>query len=247
MKKILLLSTFLFSISAFASENVNIYGKFGVDTYSRFSNTSDIDSDGLEMGLGYPKKGKVGYGIFLEATKNITPKLELGAGIGYIARKSTNTSSVSGVGTLSNGTNTINSTTYDYYKAERYNSFPLYMTLKYNFDTNSNFKPYIKADLGYSFNKIKSSMNVKEKEYTGGVITEESEYKVGLKAKNGLYAGIGVGVEYNNFLAELSYVHTSAKINATYIGTDFPTGSETRTYKQNNKAVRLLIGYKFSY
>lgn len=248
MKKILMLPIFLFSISVFATENINIYGKLGLDIHSRFSNTSDIDpEDGFEYGLGYPKKGKIGYGLFLEATKNMTSKLELGLGVGYIQRKGTNASHLSG-DSYSHGIGpTQVGKTHDYYKAERYSSFPLYMTLKYNFDVESDFKPYIKADLGYSFNKIKSSMNVKQIEYINGVQNSEDQYSVGLKVKNGLYTGIGVGVEYNNFLAELSYVHTSAKLNATYTGSDFSTGSETRTYKQNNSAVRLLIGYKFSY
>lgn len=113
------------------------------------------------------------------------------------------------------------------------NSIPLYVTGKYKFDTGSDIKPYIKADLGYSFNKIKKSMTVTEKKLTTG---ETETYTEGLKAKNGLYAGVGVGVEYNNVTADLSYVLTQSKIK-----------DEDDSYKANNGAVRLTVGYKFAF
>lgn len=245
MKKLLIL---LISLSTVASaQNINLYGKFGFDFNSRYSNTSEIDEeDGLEMGLGFPKKGKNSLGIFLEATKNITPNFELGIGLGYIDRKGSNTEILTGKSTeeINGKTNTYY--TYDKYKAPRYNSFPLYITAKYNFNVESNLRPYIKFDLGYSINKIKSSINAQSIEYKD-VPKVEEEYKIGLKAKNGLYTGIGAGLEYNNFLVELAYIHTNAKIKATWTGDDFIGGKSTETFKQKNAALRLLVGYKFNF
>ena len=48
-------------------------------------------------------------------------------------------------------------------------------------------KPYLKADLGYSFNTN--------------------------KANNGMYYGAGVGVSYNNFNVDLMYKENKSKIN----------------------------------
>lgn len=105
-----------------------------------------------------------------------------------------------------------------------YNSIPLYLIAKYNFNLDSNFKPYVKADLGYSFNKGK---------YTFKLDNEETK----AKAENGLYAGVGVGLEYNNFLTELSYTLTKSKLK-------WDNGEKD---KYDNRAVRLSVGYKFNF
>ena len=66
------------------------------------------------------------------------------------------------------------------------NSIPVYLTTKYTFDTGS-VKPYLKADLGYSFNTN--------------------------KANGGLYYGAGVGVSYNNFNVDLMYKENKSRID----------------------------------
>ena len=70
---------------------------------------------------------------------------------------------------------------------KNYNSFPLYGTAKYTFDTQTAVKPYVKGDLGYSFNNGNHDYGRLGK----------------FKAKNGLYYGVGGGVNYNNFNVEL--------------------------------------------
>lgn len=70
---------------------------------------------------------------------------------------------------------------------EAYNSVPVYLTTKYTFNTGMETKPYLKADLGYSFNTN--------------------------KANNGMYYGAGVGVSYNNFNVDLMYKENKSKIN----------------------------------
>ena len=83
---------------------------------------------------------------------------------------------------------------------------------------------------------MKKSMTVTGKELTTGEPVRAT-YE-GLKAKNGLYAGVGVGLEYNNVTADLSYVFTGAKYKYT-------DGSDSD--KANNGAVRLTVGYKFAF
>ena len=56
--------------------------------------------------------------------------------------------------------------------------------MKYSFDTGD-VKPYLKGDLGYSFNTN--------------------------HAKNGFYYGAGVGVSFNNFNVELMYKENKSR------------------------------------
>lgn len=215
MKKILLALFVVGSVSSLAMGDFNIYGKFGVDLTSKFSKIKD--SDGVALPL--PTKAKSGYSFFLEGTTNVTPNTELGLGIGYTARKGRNVSYIDN--TFSAQPELITG------RMVSYNSIPLYLIAKYNFETGTGFKPYIKLDLGYSFNKI-NKIDV----YSNGTKVEGSDGKM----KNGLYTGIAIGVEYNNFLTELSYHLTKSKWVDEY-----------DKDKYDNKAVRLSVGYKFNF
>ena len=218
MKKVLLGLFALASVSAVAAEGVNVYGRLGYDVYSHYNKIVDEDNGETVV----KAKGKVAPSIALEVTKDLGSNFEAGLGLGYVWH----------------GKRDYKETDDgDEYTAKipAINSIPLYVTGKYKFDTGSDIKPYVKADLGYSFNKMKKSMAVTEKNLaTGETVTATVE---GLKAKNGLYAGIGAGVEYNNVTADLSYVFTGAK----YKDIDGDTA------KANKGALRLTVGYKFAF
>ena len=62
---------------------------------------------------------------------------------------------------------------------EAYNSIPVYGTAKFNFPVGGEVKPFLKADLGLSFNT--------------------SDYD------SGMYFGMGGGLEYQNFVFDLMY------------------------------------------
>ena len=192
MKKVLLGLFALASVSAVAAEGVNVYGRLGLDVYSRYQK--------IEESSVLKTKGKVAPSIAVEVTKDLGSNFEAGLGLGHVW----------------NGKRNM---TGDYEKIEAIRSIPLYVTTKYKFDAGSDVKPYVKADLGYSFNQMK-----------------KNDYD--LKAKNGLYAGIGAGVEYNNVTADLSYVFTGAKYKDTEDGD---------TAKANKGALRLTVGYKFAF
>ena len=193
MKKVLLGLFALASVSAVAAEGVNVYGRLGLDVYSHYDKVTE---DGEVVAKA---KGKVAPSIAVEVTKDLGSNFEAGLGLGHVW----------------NGKRNL---TESDEKIEAIRSIPLYVTTKYKFDAGSDVKPYVKADLGYSFNQIK-----------------KNDYD--LKAKNGLYAGVGAGVEYNNVTADLSYVFTGAKYK-------FEDGG---TYKANKNAVRLTVGYKFAF
>ncbi|MDY4011888.1 MAG: outer membrane beta-barrel protein [Fusobacterium gastrosuis] len=212
MKKLLLAIFALTTISSFAEGNFNLYTKVGVDLSSKFSKFIDDP---------IPLKAKHAYSFFLEGTKNITPNLEIGTGLGYIARKGKDYSFIDD-GTRIHG------------ELPTYNSIPLYLTTKFNFETGNELKPFIKADLGYSFNKLK---NKTEYEDGKAVVYDNINSFDFSKATNGLYAGIGIGTEYKNFVIDLSYTLTKSKIKWT----------DGSSEKYNNKAIRLSVGYKFNF
>ena len=183
----------------------------GINVYGKFgvdvvSRFNKISEEGETL---IKSRGKVAPAIFLEATKNVTPDFEAGLGVGYIWRGKEN---------------------FEFEDSDDK------VTGKYNFNLNSEIKPYVKADLGYSFNRAKKSTGTDLDKMTNTV----EDFSEKIKFKNGLYASVGVGLEYRNFVTELAYVHTTAKIKW-----DDEDGSDTERY--NNNALRLTVGYKFNF
>lgn len=213
MKKLLLVLFVVSAVSSLAAGDFNVYGKFGADLSSKFKDLSEGEKI-------YPTKAKSGYSFFLEGTTTVAPNAEFGAGIGYISRKGKNFSYYDDFHTPARRISG---------RAASYNSIPLYLTAKYNFNTGT-FNPYIKFDLGYSFNKLNNENEYKEKTK----ITYDVDFS---KVTNGLYTGLSVGVEYNNFLTELSYTYTKTKLK----------WQDGDSAKWDNKTIRLSVGYKFNF
>ena len=112
-----------------------LIGLFLVASLSAFSANQVVElKGGVDFGGEYDYddiwsagKAKTGLEIGAEYRYNVYPGLELGGGLAFQGHKK-----------LKNG-------------GERFNSVPLYATMKYSFDTGD-VKPYLKGDLGYSFN-----------------------------------------------------------------------------------------------
>jgi hypothetical protein len=104
-----------------------------------------------------------------------------------------------------------------------YDSVPLYLTAKYNFMTDSNIKPYLKANLGYSFNFNSSDADVAGTSYSTSV-------------DDGLYWAAGAGMEYDNFTVDLMYAVNKAK-----------SSEDSYSYKHDNDYDRVVlsVGYIF--
>ena len=107
---------------------------------------------------------------------------------------------------------------------KNYNSVPVYATAKYTFDTQTVVKPYVKGDLGYSFNSGNHDYGVLGK----------------FKAKNGLYYGVGGGINYNNVNVELMYKENQGEYK--YEG---PVVVNSK-YDANYRRVSLGVGYNFN-
>ena len=169
-----------------------LLGLFLVLGAAAYANSTIELKGALDVGNKYhfentSVKGKGGSGeIGAEYSYEVTPGLEIGGGAAYQFHDELKD-----------------------YTGNMYNSVPIYATAKYNFDTPSVVKPYVKGDLGYSIN------------------TDE--------AKDGLYYGVGGGIEINNFNAELMFKENKGK---------YSLGSTD--YKADYRRVTLGVGYDFS-
>ena len=81
--------------------------------------------------------------------------------------------------------------------------------------------------LQVTINSAKPKMEAKN------IYTSEDSYTSDGKIKNGLFYGIGTGVEYKNFLVDLSYDITQAKTD--------------EDDKFNIKKLTLSLGYQFNF
>lgn len=183
----------------------HIYLRFGGDIYSKYSKFNFSNSrESLRINDGKTKG--LGYSFGIEVTKNMSDSFEVGMGVAYHIN-------------AKNKEKTIGTS----YKTslEKYDSIPIYLIFKYNFNLENTFTPYIKANLGYAF-------NVNEKD----IYLRKESYKT--KINDGAYGGIGIGAAYENFFTDLMYQVTFAK-------------TEPKNAKKGDldySRVTLSLGYK---
>ena len=221
MKKILF-GLFALSCVSMAAET-NLYFRTGADFGGKFEVIKDEDGDYTEKDAD-----DFAWEIAVEATKEVYQGLELGLGVAYQDHgKPKNYTYVdSGVDGYTSEFETPN-----------FISIPLYLTAKYNFKAVNNFVPYIKANIGYSFNDEDGDMKV--------VDSVDGTFKEDFKIENGLYCGIGGGFEYNNFTVDLMYQLNKAKAEIS-----FYDDTDNTTYKLKDdfdySRFTLSFGYKFN-
>ena len=99
---------------------------------------------------------------------------------------------------------------------------PVYGVVQYNFDANSDIVPFVKGRLGFVLGGNVSATK-----------TENSQkYKETVKS-NPLYAGVGAGVNYKNFVADLSYNFTNSR--------------NVLDYSTKRNSVTLSVGYSLGF
>lgn len=224
MKKILLGMTLLSTV-AMGAEGTNLYLRAGADINGKFDVVVD---NGFTTNK--KKADKMGHEIAVEVTKEVLPNFELGLGVAYQdhgkAKKNIYNDSYAGEKVTA------------YYEIPEMKSVPLYVTTKYNLPVNTMVKPYIKADLGYSFNKIDGKLGVVD--IRDGERLNIPGYETDVK--DGVYFGIGGGFEYNDFTMDLMYKINKAELEYG------EQGSEKREKKDlDYSRVTLSVGYKFNF
>ena len=156
----------------------------------------NLEKDGKDFG------GEVG----VEFYKTLSPYFDLGLGVayqGHMDRKDNN-----GWGGV------------------EYDSVPIYATAKYNLRYwDLPFTPYIKANLGYSFNFDSKDLDTPYGSF-------------GTSVDDGMYWAAGLGAEYNNFTVDVMYGANMAKSKVNYTSDHFKGDND---YQR----VTLSVGYKF--
>ncbi|MHD0318573.1 outer membrane beta-barrel protein [Fusobacterium sp. THCT1E2] len=230
MKKVLLGLATLSCVSL-AAEGTNVYLKVGADMFQRFD---EVKYEGEK--LNKDKGDNFGYELTVEVMREVYPNFELGLGLSYQDHGDPKSIKESGEfeidgGAIANG--------YEKYEIPGFKSVPLYITAKYNFQLEGNIKPYLKADLGYSFNSDNGDAKYT---FRGSDATYDyfEDERISVKMKNGLYYGIGAGAEYNNFVVDLMYKVNKAEIKAN-------VGEERFKKDLDYSRVTLSIGYKFNF
>lgn len=224
MKKVLL-GLFALSAVTMAAET-NLYFRAGADLNGEFDVVQEE-----ELKVNKEDADDFAWEIAVEATREVYPKIELGFGIAYQDH---------GAPKKMNYYYTYDSDVFcDEFKMEGYTSIPLYAVAKYNFDAINNFTPYIKANLGYSFND--ENGDLKYNEYMNSKVTYTEKYDVNIK--NGLYYGIGAGFEYNNFTMDLMYQVNKADAEIT----EHTWDGKENNYKKDFDYSRITLGFGYKF
>lgn len=215
MKKVLLGLVALSAVSMAADINpTNVVLKAGVDVFTR---TKPVKDEGKSM----TKKKNEGFKgeLAVEATQVITDEFELGLGVAWQNHGKMKTKSDF---VTPGRTSTV----------VQMRSYPVYAIAKYNIPVDGDFKPFIYANLGYSFNNGK-------KTHRDGTDIDKYKYE------DGMYYGVGVGVEKDNFIVDLGYKLNKGKVKYTSIERGAVDRNEKA--KADYSRVSLGFGYKFSF
>ena len=204
MKKVLL-GLAVISSMAMAAEGTNLYLKTGADISGKFDKVNILGENANKS-----ESDRLGFDLTAEVTKEVYPNLELGLGLSY--QDHGRPESVNHQGEKIQNTG--------------YKSLPIYGVVKYNIPLESNIKPYLKADLGYSFNFDEKDLKT-------------SNLSINSSIDNGLYYGLGAGAEYNNFVVELMYKVNRADVQ--YNG----DGEKSPKFDYDYSRTTLSIGYRF--
>lgn len=202
-------------VGSLAMAQGNVYEfRAGWDLYNR---TKDVDGKTV-IGKDVLETGPE---VTFEYRKQITDNFDLGAGISYKYNNLTDKK--------------IDVDDDIDLSMKGLHQVPIYGTARYNFRNSSNVTPYVKANLGFALNSGKIDIQDNDPTY---------DYTAQMKFKNGFYYGVGAGVEYNNFVADLSYnVNTlRAKYSESY-NDAFGSYNEDDKETLNHRMLTLSVGY----
>ena len=127
--------------------------------------------------------------------------------------------------------NKLSSKNYPGLTMKGINSVPIFFTTRYNFKNTSEITPYIKGNLGLAIN-------------SGKVESKNLVAKESLKFGSGVYYGIGTGLQYKNFVADLSYNVNTMKTKYSF---NMPGYKEEGKFNTNHGTLTLGVGYSFGF
>jgi len=127
--------------------------------------------------------------------------------------------------------NKLSSKNYPGLTMKGINSVPIFFTTRYNFKNASEITPYVKGNLGLAIN-------------SGKVESKNLVAKESLKFGSGVYYGIGTGLQYKNFVADLSYNVNTMKTKYNF---NRPGYKEEGKFNTNHGTLTLGVGYSFGF
>ena len=197
----------------------NLYFRAGISPLAGYKDYSaKIEKENKKITDGKPDS--LGYELGVEYTRNLNKNLELGLGAMYQSNSKLKSY------TVENGVKN---------QMGKYDSIPVYLVTKYSFEEFENgVKPYLKGNLGYSFNF---------NEKNGYFSDKEGKYPYSSNVTNGIYVALGGGIEYNNIGIDLMYQVTGADLSIK----DKEDGIKTKKDSFANAKVTLGVSYKFNY
>ena len=224
MKKILLIIGILAGSLAYAEGNIiEVRGGYDLSSVTNFD--KDIYSE-----YDLDKFVENGFRLGVEYRREVFPNLQIGAGLEY------ELSSMDQPGNIRAIKENI-----DYsYDSGNLSSIPLYITARYVFKNLTDINPYVKANLGYSINS--GDTNVKLNNFYSGKLVEEYNSEM----KNGMYYGLGFGIEYKNFLVDLTYDITYSKAEEKIYNYEDIEGF-SHDYDFDIQKLTLSFGYQFEF
>ena len=224
MKKILLIIGILAGSLAYAEGNI-IEIRGGYD----LSSTTHFDKD-IYSEYDLDKFVENGFHFGVEYRREVLTNFQIGAGLEY------RLSSLDQPGNVRATNENI-----DYsYDSGNLSSIPLYVTARYVFRNSTDINPYIKVNLGYSINSGDTSVNLNN--FYSGKLVEEYKSEM----KNGMFYGLGFGVEYKNFLVDLTYDITQSKAEEKIYNYEDKEGF-SYDYDFDIQKLTLSFGYQFNF
>ncbi len=224
MKKILLIIGILAGSLAYAEGNI-IEIRGGYD----LSSTTNFDKD-IYSEYDLDKFVENGFHFGVEYRREVLTNFQIGAGLEY------RLSSLDQPGNVRATNENI-----DYsYDSGNLSSIPLYVTARYVFRNSMDINPYIKVNLGYSINSGDTSVNLNN--FYSGKLVEEYKSEM----KNGMFYGLGFGVEYKNFLVDLTYDITHSKAEEKIYNYEDKEGF-SYDYDFDIQKLTLSFGYQFNF
>ncbi|UUV18505.1 porin family protein [Fusobacteria bacterium ZRK30] len=171
MKKIKLLAVLvvLTANTVYGAGRNIIEGRIGANFNGKYNS---IEKNGSEL-LG--EDSETGYEVILEGLKETYSNTYMGLGIGY--QKHGKAKALDGK------------------SGELYTSVPIYGVIKYQFNTDGTIQPFLKTNIGLSFNQTENGLR-------------DIDEKVN---PVGFYGAIGGGFEVDQFIVELAYQINTAK------------------------------------
>ena len=154
----------------------------------------------------------IGMSLSLESFYSLSDNFDLGLGVAYLKHADRKESTFHSEKT----------------SGAEYDSIPLYVSSKYYLTKGNTVDTFLKFNLGYAFN------------------TKGTDYKSGgenysTDIDNGLYWGLGGGIEYKNVVLDLMYTSTHSKVKVTGSG---PAKGDS--FDNNYGELTFSAGYKFN-